>query len=209
MLITTTEFAKKVGVSQRAVAKAIKVGRVPAYDETGARVSLGAQGRVFVKDDEAAAAFRLSRARIDDAAVAEIAAEIDRELSVDPADTLAAPLARDAQGKTPTLVGAKTEKEQLQADLLRLRLDRERGELVSRQAQLDAFENIGRTVQRQIQLMATWAEEINGVARQGGVPSLTAWLRAKANELCINIADALTAPSEPLPDDDTADGAEE
>ena len=204
MLITTTEFAKQVGVSQRAVAKAIKVGRVPAYDETGARAAPGISGRIFVKADEAVSAFRLSRARIDDAVIAEMAAELDREISIDPEESLAP---ADAPGRPPTLVGAKTAKEELQADLLRLRLGRERGELVSRQAQLDAFETAGRTVGRQYQTMMTWAEELNGVARSGGVPALTAWLRAKANELCSQLADALTA-SEAIEIDDNTGGAD-
>ena len=190
MLITTTEFAKQVGVSQRAVAKAIKVGRVPCYDETGAQAVPGVAGRVFVKADEAASAFRLSRARVDDAVLAKMAEELDDELSIEP--EAAAPSIEDS-GKAQTLVGAKTTKEELQSELLRLRLARERGELVSRQAQLDAFESAGRAVGRQFQSLTTWAEEIIGVARVGGVPALTAWLRGKANDLCAQLADTLTA----------------
>lgn len=201
MLITTTEFAAQVGVSQRAVAKAIRVGRVPCYDETGAQAVLGVAKRVFVKADEAASAFRLSRARVDDAALAEMAEQLDRELSIEPE---AAPQPVEAPGKAQTLVGAKTTKEELQADLLRLRLARERGELISRQAQLDAFETAGRVVGRQFQGMTAWAEELHGVSRTGGVPALAAWLRSKANDLCATLADALTQSAATEPDDSDA-----
>jgi len=190
MLITTTEFAKQIGVSQRAVAKAIRVGRIPSYDESGAPPGPGSK-RVFVKRDEAAEAFRLSRARIDDSSLAEMSADLDRELSVE----------TDVVERAPTLVGVKTATEELKADLLRLRLARERGELISRQAQIDAFETAGRAVARQFQMMTSWAEELNAIARTGGVPGLTAWLRAKANHCCEHLADALTAPAAAETDD--------
>jgi len=201
-MISQGAFAKQVGVSKQAVSKAVKAGRIPVYDATGLRVSAEYDGPKFVKPEEAASAFRLSRARIDDAVVAEMAAELDRELSIDPETISSARPPSDAADKMPTLVGAKTAKEELQADLLRLRLARERGELVSRQAQLDGFETAGREVGRQYQTMPSWAEELNGVARSGGVPALTAWLRAKANELCTQLADKLTAGEAVEPDDD-------
>jgi hypothetical protein len=201
-MISQSAFAKQVGVSKQAVSKAVKAGRIPVYDATGASVSAAFGGLKFVKPEEAATAFRLSRARIDDAVVAELSAELDRELSIEPEDADPAP-ASAAAAKLPTLVGAKTAKEELQADLLRLRLARERGELVPRQAQLDAFETAGRAVGRQFQTMTAWAEEINGVARSGGMPGLTAWLRAKANELCAQLADTLTASAAQEPDDDS------
>jgi len=198
-MISQSAFAKQVGVSKQAVSKAIKAGRIPVYDATGLAVTAAFGGPKFVKPEEAAAAFRLSRARIDDAVVAEMSAELDHELSIEPEDAAAA--------KSSSLVGAKTTKEELQSDLLRLRLARERGELVLRQSQLDAFETAGRAVGRQFQIMATWAEELNGVARSGGVPALTAWLRAKGNELCLQLADTLTA-SEAAEHDDDGDGPE-
>ncbi len=199
-MLSQTAFAKVVGVSKQAVSKAIRAGRVPVYDATGLRVAPTAPGPKFIRPDEGAQAFRLSRARLDDAAVAEMAAELDRELALDPTDS--APANAVA---LPTLVGAKTAKEELQADLLRLRLQRERGELVSRQAQLDAFETAGRTVGRLLVTMPTWAEQLNGVARSGGVPALAAWLRAKSAELCMQTADLMTASETPEADDSDAD----
>ena len=201
-MISQSAFAKHVGVSKQAVSKAVKAGRIPVYDATGLRVAAGYDGPKYVKADEAASAFKLSRARLDDAAVAEMSAELERELSIESEAEPADP--KTAAPASPTLVGAKTAKEELQADLLRLRLARERGDLISRQAQLDAFESAGRAVGRQFQTMTTWAEEINGLSRSGGVPVLTAWLRGKANELCAQLADTLTAPAAET-DDDAAD----
>lgn len=205
-MISQAAFAKQIGVSKQAVFKAVKAGRVFVYDATGARVAPDFAGTKFIKPEEAAAAFKLSRARIDDTAIAEMSAEIDRELSIDVPP--AAPQSFPVAGMGETLVGAKTDKEKLQAELLRLRLARERGELVSRQAQLDAFESAGRAVGRMFQTLPAFAEEINGVARTGGVPGLTAWLRAKANELCGQLADTMTASAAPIEDDaDSFDAA--
>ena len=82
-MISQSAFAKQVGVSKQAVSKAIKAGRIPVYDATGLAVPAAFGGAKYVKPEEAAAAFRLSRARIDDAVVAELSAELDRELHRD------------------------------------------------------------------------------------------------------------------------------
>lgn len=202
-LLAPRAFAQTIGVTRQAVEKAITRGRIPIYDESGASVPADYKGRKFVREDEARAAFKLSRARVDDAALAEMAADLDRELSLEPIDQ---PAQQETSSTRGSLVGAKTTKEELQADLLRLRLARERGELIARQAQIDAFETAGRQVSRQFLAMASWAEEVHGVSRTGGVPALTAWFRAKANELCMNLANTLVAPSEPEPEaDDDSD----
>ncbi|GEM_PF-2517327 len=195
-LLSPTEFARSIGVSQQAVSKAIKIGRIPAYDETGARAAPGYKGRKLVKPDEARSAFRLSRARIDDSKLAELAAEIDRDLAADIGER--APPAPTPQGDAlpPTLVSAKTEKEALQADLLRLRLERERGELVPRQAQLDAMETAGRKVLRALEALPASAEELNALCHSGGLPALTAWLRAKAHDLAGFAADLISAAAD-------------
>lgn len=201
-LLAPRAFAQTVGVTRQAVEKAISRGRIPIYDESGARVPATYKGRKFVREEEARSAFKLSRARIDDAVLAEMAADLDRELSLEPTDPSPP---SDASSSRGSLVGAKTTKEELQADLLRLRLARERGELIARQAQLDAFETAGRQVSRQFLAMTSWAEEVHGISRTGGVPALTAWFRAKANELCTNLASTLVATSEadPEADDDS------
>ncbi len=206
-MISQAAFAKQIGVTPQAVSKAVKAGRVPVYDATGLRVPADFRGPKFIRPDEGAVAFRFSRARLDDAAVADMAAELDRELAIEPDD---APPARGQQAPAApaTLVGAKTAKEELQADLLRLRLQRERGELISRQTQLDAFETAGRTVGRLLVTMPAWAEELNAAARSGGVPALTAWLRAKAGELCLQAADIMTASTPPDDADSDPDAAD-
>lgn len=200
-MITPAEFARQIGVTKQAVGKAIKVGRVPVYDISGASVPADHPGRKFVKPEEAASKFNLNRARIDDDFAAEARAEIDRVLDIEAPP----PPASTEQDSSPTLVGAKTEREALQADLLRMRLARERGELVALPAQLEAFETAGRTVARSWQALPTWAEEIFGVVQQGGLPAIAAWLRAKASEQCSQIADLMAAPS----DDDADDTAED
>lgn len=198
-MITPAEFARQIGVTKQAVGKAIKVGRVPVYDVSGASVPADFAGRKFVKPIEAAAKFNLNRARIDDDFAAAARAEIDRVLDIE-----APPPSSSEPDSSSTLVAAKTDRETLQADLLRMRLARERGDLVSLSAQLEAFETAGRSVARSWQALPTWAEEIYASA-QSGLPALTAWLRVRANEQCGQIADMMATPA----DDDADNSADD
>lgn len=105
----------------------------------------------------------------------------------------------------PEFASKRGERDAVHAELLRLRLARERGELVSRAAQLEAFETAGRAAARAWQALPTWADQIFGVCQNGDVPTLAAWLRAKANEQCAQIADLMSAPI----DDDADDSADD
>ena len=191
--ISPAEFSRLIGVSKPAITKAISTGRLPVYDEAGSRVSADYKGRKFIDPDEGRTAFKLSRARISDAELTETSASLDRDLSVDPELSDAPAASASPPGAASTLVGVKTDKELLQSDLLRLRLARERGELISRQAHLDAMETAGRIIARDLQTIPFWTEEIESVIRSGGAPALMSWLRAKANQLCATLADKLTA----------------
>ncbi len=207
-MLSPAEFARQMGVSKQAVSKAIRAGRIPVYDETGARCSADHAGRKFVDAEEGRAAFRLSRSRVDDHMLAEIAAEAMSDLDVlggadsGPSETAAAGGA-PASG---TLTGVKTEKEQLQAELLRLRLAREREELVARQAVVDAFEQAGRRVANELQSIAQWAEEITATAHASGVSGVTLLLRSKGTELCARLADLMTLDQDSDGSDDEHEG---
>ncbi len=201
-MIGPTEFARIIGVSHQAVSKAIKAGRVPVYDEHEMPCSADYRGRKFVKENEARAAFRLSRSRVDDHMLAEIAAETAAEVDlvddVEPHDggrkagvILPPPISPISPAVSGTLTGVKTEKEQLQSELLRLRLARERGELIARQAQIDAFEQAGRRVANELQSISQWAEEITSIAHAAGVSGVTAFLRTKGIEFCAHLADLM------------------
>lgn len=207
-MLSPAEFARQMGVSKQAVSKAIKSGRVPVYDETGARCSAEYDGRKFVDLEEGRAAFRLSRSRVDDRMLAEIAAETTSDLDLlgDPATSVPADPSV-AIGQTPgTLTGVKTEKEQLQADLLRLRLARERGEMVARQAIFDAFEQAGRRVANELQSIQQWAEEITSIAHASGVSGVTAFLRTKGTDLCSRLADLMALDQDSDGSDDEREG---
>lgn len=168
-LITPTEFARAIGVSKSAVLKAVRHGRVPIYDETGARLKPGEAGRFkFLRLEEATLAWRLNRSRFDPA--------------------------KD----DPTIIAARIAREKAQVELLQLRLAKERGELISRAAQLEACETAGRMVTRAIMASPMWTEEIVGIYRTGGDSALRQWLRAKAVETCNSLADLMTAPDDSL-----------
>ena len=185
-----SSFARQLGVSQQAVSKAVKVGRISVYDARGERVAPHFKGRKFVKPEEAMAAFHLSRARVNDGDLPNITAETgDR-----PAPKMVnapEPQTPAEQALNPTLVHAKTKQAGLQSQLLELRLAKEQGDLMPREAILEAFEDCGRITARAVMAMPSWAEEINGLAHSGGGQALTAWLRDKATNLCNSIADEL------------------
>ena len=63
--LTVTEFARLIGVSQPAVSKAIKNGRLQAYGKSGRPVSPDFRGRKFLKLDEARQSFEHNRVRFD------------------------------------------------------------------------------------------------------------------------------------------------
>lgn len=65
-LLTVTEFARVIGVSQPAISKAIQAGRLQPYNEAGCPVSAGFRGRKFLKLEEARRSFDESRIRFDD-----------------------------------------------------------------------------------------------------------------------------------------------
>jgi hypothetical protein len=202
-MISPAEFARTLGVSKQAVSKAIRAGRVLVYDETGARCAADYAGRKFVDLEEGRTAFRLSRSRVDDHMLAEIAAETEAE--VDRLDDRP-PLATAAVPPAGTLTGVKTEKEQLQSELLRLRIARERGELIARQAQIDAFEQAGRRVANELQSIPQWAEEITSIAHASGVAGVTAFLRAKGSAFCTRLADLMVADEDTDGNDDECEG---
>lgn len=206
-MLTPSEFARQMAVSKQAVSKAIRAGRVPVYDETGVRCAADYAGRKFVDLDEARAAFRLSRARVDDHLLAEIAAETADDLDLLDERPAAPTDAGTAESLRPgTLTGAKTEKEQLQAELLRLRLARERGELIGRQAQLDAFEQAGRRVANELQSLQQWAEELTSIAHTAGSVGVGAFLRRKGSELCTRLADLMALDQDSDESDDEGEG---
>jgi hypothetical protein len=192
-LLGISAFAKRVGVTQQAASKAIKLGRVKAYDATGARVPSDYKGRKFVKPDEAAAAFQTSRARVNDSDLKKLEMELDREL--EPA-IKALSEAEAGQDDVPlSLVEARTKKETLLSKLLEIRLARERSELLSRDSAIAAFENAGRATNLALMTIPHWSEALAASLHSGGIPALTALLRQKATALCNDITDALESAS--------------
>ena len=189
-MLGITAFARRVRVTQQAVSKAVKVGRVPVYDVTGERVAPDFNGRKFVKLEEAKAAFHFSRARINDGDLPNITAETGDGPALEMVNA-PEPRTPAEQALNPTLVHAKTKQAGLQSQLLELRLAKETGDLMPREAILEAFEDCGRITARAVMAMPSWAEEINGLAHSGGGQALTAWLRDKATNLCNSIADEL------------------
>ena len=95
-----------------------------------------------------------------------------------------------------TLISYRIARKTLQGDLLRVKLARERGELVSKAEQIATFERAGRILAREIQTMPDWAEELYAVAKTGNIAATTQWLRAKTRDFCNKLADLIKAEAE-------------
>lgn len=176
------EFAAIVDVTRQAIEKAIKTGRIRAYDSDGAPIDAEARGRKFVKIDEARISFSQQRARIDEDFIDEV-----EELGVTDPNFGASP------APPTTIVAAKTEREMLQAQYLRMRIDRERGELISRHAIVDAMSTAGLAVGRTFQTLPSFSEEVAAAAQAGGVAAVAALLREKSRQLQETCAEIITA----------------
>ncbi len=172
--VRKSTFAKLRGVSPGRVSQWLANGLISGEAIVGA----GRSARIIVEIANEQLRERLDQTR-------RIAFAESDQSSPPKADALCDP---EHQSK-------RAEREGLQAELLRMRLARARGELIPRGAQLAAFEAAGAAVARSWQTLPTWSEEMFGVAQQG-VPALAAWLRAKANEQCSQIADLLATEND-------------
>ena len=94
-----------------------------------------------------------------------------------------------------TLVARRIARENLHGELLKLRLARERGELVNR------AEHAAGLLAREIQTtLPSWAEELYAVAKTRNIPATTQWLRAKTRDFCNQLADMIAAQAERRPE---------
>ena len=155
--------------AKSAILKAGQHGRIPVCDETSARLKPAEAGRFkYLRVEEATHAWRLNRSRFDPA--------------------------KD----DPTIVTSRIAREKARVGPFQLRLAKERGERISRAAQLEACETAGRMVARAIMAIPMWTEEVVGIYRTGGDSALRQWLRAKAVETFDSLADLMTAPHDSL-----------
>jgi biotin operon repressor len=63
--VSQAAFARAIGVSRMAICKAVRAGRLQAYNEAGCPVSPDFRGRKFLKLGEAREAFEYNRVRLD------------------------------------------------------------------------------------------------------------------------------------------------
>ena len=119
-------------------------------------------------------------------AVAAPKAWLDRQ------QTNSSPQRAESLIKQTEFAPAKSEKARV--GLFQLRLAKERGERISRDAQLEVCKTAGRMVARAIMATPMWTEEVVGIYRTGGDSALRQWLRAKAVETFDSLVDLMTAP---------------
>lgn len=184
--VRKSTFAKLLGVSPGRVSQWLADGAISGDAIVGA----GRSARIVVE-----IANEQLRERLDQS----------RRLAFNESDQAKASAPKEDALTDPEFTSKRAEREGLQAELIRLRLARARGELIPRAAALQAAESAGRAIARSWQALPTWAEEIFSVCQTGGVPALAAWMRAKANEQCDGIADLLFTPEGEAGDHDSDD----
>jgi hypothetical protein len=162
-VITPAQFARKLGVSGTAVYKAIRTGRLAAYDGDGKRVSPGFLGRKWLKPDPAAEDWHNRRQRFN-----------------------------DGDGSRD-LLAARTRTANLQRELLEIKLAKMRGELISLAEVRDDLQVLGRAVQRLFKSSVEWSEELYAAGQAGGLGAHSALLRAKLIEFNNTLADMIEA----------------
>jgi hypothetical protein len=181
-------FAKHLGVSAARVSQWVSTGLIDGE----ALVGTGRSARIVVEIANAQLRERLDQTR-------RLVFSESAQAKVDEDHPKGDPLA------DPEFVSKRTEREGLQAELIRLRLARARGELIPRAAALEAAESAGVAIARSWQALPNWAEELFSACQTGGVTALAVLLRAKANEQCDGIADLLFTPEGEDHDSDEMD----
>jgi hypothetical protein len=174
-----SQYAQHRGCTRQAVSKAIKEERI--YYVAGTKK---------INFDEADALWPLSDAPSNDANVGPL---FDQKIQI--AKNAAADLGAIAA------TSRKTEKDELTNELLRLKIEKERGKLIDRGEVESALFTFARSIQNSVTSQKTkFADKLNVAALEGGVPSITAVLveleQAVLNDMIATIEQGLLIDDE-------------
>jgi hypothetical protein len=163
-LITVTELAKQLSVSETAVRKAIRSGRLTPYCKDGTPLPPETKIRPkFLRLREAKKQWVEGRYK-------------------------------PGPGKEPSsLLEARKRRIEIDTKLKEIELRRKNRELIPAEASTAAIKALGRATQRVHRSIVGWGEELCGAAHGGGLPAVSGLLRAKSVELSNAVADLLGA----------------
>lgn len=160
--VTKSQLAQKIGVSKPYVSKKIKDGTL-VFDKEG-KIDLAAAKDALKKNSDPARALTKDNAtsRIDDS---HNPAQQTSTAGVSTGDTPAATVQGD-DGKR-SFTAARTEREEYQAKLAKLQYEEKIGQLLPRDAVVEAMVTAGRKIQRQWDQLESWVDELYAAAQQG------------------------------------------
>jgi phage terminase Nu1 subunit (DNA packaging protein) len=161
--VTTAQLARKLGVSGQAVGKAIRSGRLVAFDGRGERVSGDFRGRKWLNQASAVEDWHNRRQRYDDPAASD------------------------------ELLAARGRVADLQNQLLELRRAKAAGELISRSEAIASAQSLGAAIKRALSGIVGWSEALYAAQQEGGVAAVSAVLMAKNAELADSLANLIAA----------------
>lgn len=167
--VSQSEYARMRGVSQRAVAKMIATGRIPAFDSRGRKVSIKSKVRKFVDPVRADAALNETQRRFDYTARVKAPAASDKS--------------GDAVGPAGSVVRIRAASMAQELQERRFKFDILRGKYTPKEASLMAAEEAGRTIRRSLDSIEGFSDELTSAAIAGGVQAVRKFIKGRVREL--------------------------
>ncbi|RCK32496.1 hypothetical protein TH9_12250 [Thalassospira xiamenensis] len=185
---TQADYAKHRGVSRQAISKLVKQGKIPL--ESDKKIN-------FAKADHALG-------KVMDPSRKLAAESAQQNSGADQiGDDLFDGAVRNVPVNKPDDQGADYQehralRESYNAELARLELEERQGKLINRREVEDAMVTAGRRIRQGLDGVASWADELDAAARNGGANAVRSVLKDKMRGLQDLIADSLVS----LQDDD-------
>ncbi len=188
-------YAKHCGVSRQAISKLVKTGKIPVEDDGKINFARADMARAQNMDPSRSLAAKMSGSPTTDIPHADGDDDSDLFDQVD-----ASPVQTRPTGES-SYQSSRAKREGYNAELARLQLEQQQSLLIDRREVEDAMVTAGRSIRQGLDGIASWSDEIDAAARNGGVNAVRSLLKEKVRGLEELIAASLTA----LVDDDNGD----
>ncbi len=176
-------YAKHRGVSRQAISKLVKAGKIP-LEESG-KINFARADMVLGQNMDPSRGLAANMAGQTNAADADGDADLFDQTS---ASTGSQRPADESNYQT-----SRAKREGYNAELARLQLEQQQGFLIDRRDVEEAMVTAGRKIRQGMDGIGSWSDEIDAVARNGGVNAVRALLKDKVRGLEELIAASLTA----------------
>lgn len=188
---TRAEYARHIGRSRQLISRWVDEGKIPV--EPDGKTIIFARADHALKrnvDPSRALANQSAKQAVGQTETAKQAQSTDADLFDIPDPQEVKPKSDD-QG--PDYQEHRALRESYNAELARLELEEKKGELVSRREIEDAMVSAGRRIRQGLDAVASWADELDAAARNGGTNAVRSVLKDKMRGLQDLIADSLVS----------------